>query len=453
MKPHPRQDEQDDLLRPRLTDMIDMRHELVKLAALIDWEFFAREWAGFFPSHRGRPATPTRLVAGLLYLQHAFRLSDEAVVTRWVENPYYQHFTGETFFQHRPPIDPSCLTRWRQRIGEEGAEWLLTKTIEAGRTSGAVDDDSLSRVAVDTTVMEKNIAHPTDARLYDKARNQLVALADDAGITLRQNYNRLAPRLAMQAGRYAHARQFKRMRKALKKLKGYTGRVLRDLRRQLDAIPAGPLRERVLDKLVLVGRLLHQGPKSRGKIYALHEPAVDCISKGKARKRYEFGTKVSLATTIDEGFVVGMRSLPGNPYDGHTLPEALEQVEILTGQTPALAVVDRGYRGHGVTATRVLISGMRRGLTPTLKRLLRRRSAIEPEIGHMKTDGRLSRCPLKGTAGDAIFAILCGCGHNIRKILAHLRALLAFWIAAMDTLATGNGRGSRKDASPEVCSA
>lgn len=457
MKPHPRQEEQDDLLRPRLTDMIDLRHELAKLAALIDWEFFEWEWAGFFPSHRGRPATSPRLVAGLLYLQHAFRLSDEAVVARWVENPYYQHFCGETFFQHRPPIDPSCLTRWRNRIGEEGAEWLLTKTIEAGRASGAVDDDSLSRVAVDTTVMEKNIAHPTDARLYDKARRQLVALAIEAGVVLRQNYNRLAPRLAMQAGRYAHARQFKRMRKALNKLKGYTGRVLRDLRRQLDDIPEGPLRERVLDTLVLVGRLLHQGPKSRGKIYAMHEPEVDCISKGKARKRYEFGTKVSLATTINEGFLVGMRALPGNPYDGHTLPEALEQVAILTGQTPALAVVDRGYRGHGVSATQVLISGTRRGLTPALKRLLRRRSAIEPEIGHMKTDGRLSRCPLKGTTGDAIFAVLCGCGHNIRKILAHLRALLPLLIAAIALIRTAlmpeNCRGNRQNGMPEVCSA
>jgi transposase, IS5 family len=457
MKPHPRQEEQDDLLRPRLTDMIDMRHELAKLAALIDWEFFEREWAGFFPSHRGRPATSPRLVAGLLYLQHAYRLSDEAIVARWVENPYYQHFTGETFFQHRPPIDPSCLTRWRQRIGEEGAEWLLTKTIEAGRASGAVDDDSLLRVAIDTTVMEKNIAHPTDARLYDKARRQLVALANDAGVTLRQNYNRLAPRLAIQAGRYAHARQFKRMRKALKKLKGYTGRVLRDLRRQLDAIPAGPLRERVLDALVLIGRLLHQGPTSRGKIYALHEPEVDCISKGKARKRYEFGTKVSLATTIDEGFVVGMRALPGNPYDGHTLPEALEQVEILTGQAPALAVVDRGYRGHNVSRTQVLISGTRRGLTPTLKRLLRRRSAIEPEIGHMKTDGRLSRCPLKGTTGDAIFAVLCGCGHNIRKILAHIRRLWVFLLAAIpaviEAAIAGISLGSYQNGRPEVCSA
>ena len=174
-----------------------------------------------------------------------------------------------------------------------------------------------------------------------------------------------------------------------------------------------------------------QTPKSHGKIYALHEPEVDCISKGKARVRYEFGTKVSIATTIDEGFVVGMRALPGNPYDGHTLAEALEQVEILTEQKPTLAVVDRGYRGHGIEATRVLISGTRRGLTPLLAKLLKRRSAIEPEIGHMKSDGRLARCPLKGAFGDAVFAVLCGCGHNIRKILAHLRALLAAIMAVL----------------------
>jgi transposase, IS5 family len=403
----------------------------VTLAALIDWEFFEREWAGFFPSATGRPATSPRLVAGLLYLQHAFRLSDEAVVARWVENPYYQHFTGETFFQHRPPIDPTSLTRWRQRIGEEGVEWLLTKTIEAGRKAGAIEERSLDEVAVDTTVMEKAIAHPTDSGLYERARAQLVDLAREAGIELRQSYARLAPRLAAQVGRYAHARQFKRMRKALRRLKGYTGRVLRDLRRQLGEIPEGPLRERVLDKLVLVSRLLRQTPKDTGKIYSLHEPEVDCISKGKARVRYEFGTKVSVATTLHGGFVVGMRSLPGNPYDGHTLAEALEQVEILTDRRPRLAVVDRGYRGHGVEGTQVLISGTRRGLTPALARALRRRSSIEPEIGHMKTDGRLARCFLKGTFGDVLFAVLCGCGHNIRKILAHLKALLAALITVV----------------------
>ena len=431
MKHRPRPEQQDDLLRPRLIDMIDPRHELVNLATLIDWEVFEREWSGFFPSGKGRPATEPRLVAGLLYLQHAYRLSDEAVVARWVENPYYQHLTGETFFQHRLPIDPSSLTRWRGRIGEEGVEWLLTQTIWAGQKSGVIDEESAKRVAVDTTVMEKNIAYPTDARLYERARDQLADLAQEAGVELRQSYARLAPRLALQVGRYAHAKQFKRMRKTLKKLKGYTGRVMRDLRRHVQDIPEGALRDRIVGKLALVSQLLHQQPKGADKIYALHEPEVDCISKGKARVRYEFGCKVSVATTLDEGFVVGMRSFAGNPYDGHTLRQALEQVEILTDRRPDLAVVDRGYRGHGVEATRVLISGTRRGLTPKLIADLRRRSAIEAEIGHMKTDGRLSRCPLKGTIGDALFATLCACGHNIRKILAHLRAWLVWIVVAI----------------------
>lgn len=439
MKHRSRPAEQDDLLRPRLIDMIDGRHELVRLAALIDWSWFEREWAGFFLAGEGRPATHPRLVAGLLYLQHAYGLSDEAVLARWVENPYFQHFTGEVFFQHRSPIHPSSLSRWRGRIGEEGVEWLLTKTIEAGRACGAVTPRSLAEIAVDTTVMEKAIAHPTDSRLYERARRSLVALAGKAGIALRQTYNRLSPRLAVRVGRHAHARQFRRMRKALRTLKGYTGRVLRDLGRKLGAVPEGGLRTRIEQRMALVTRLLQQTPKSPGKIYALHEPEVDCISKGKARVRYEFGTKVSIATTLAGGFVVGMRSMPGNPYDGHTLADALQQVETLTDQRPSLAVVDRGYRGHGAHGTRVLVSGTRRGLTPRLAKLLRRRSAIEPEIGHMKSDGRLARCALRGRIGDALFAVLCGCGHNIRKILAHLRALLFALLASLiDVIAQPN---------------
>ncbi len=207
--------------------------------------------------------------------------------------------------------------------------------------------------------------------------------------------------------------------------------MLRDVGCKLCAIAQGPLRDRISDRMALVSRLLRQTPKAPRKLYALHEPEVDCIAKGKARVRYEFGTKVSIATTLEGGFVVGMRSMPGNPYDGHTLAEALQQVETLTGCRPSLAVVDRGYRGHGVRATTMLVSGTRRGLTPRLRRLLRRRSAIEPEIGHMKSDGRLARCALKGTLGDALHAVLCGCGHNIRKILAYLRALLSVLLAAL----------------------
>ena len=212
------------------------------------------------------------------------------------------------------------------------------------------------------------------------------------------------------------------MPKALRKLKGYTGRVLRDIERQLTRVLEDALRTRLVGMIALVNRLLAQKPKDKNKLYSLHETTVDCISKGKAHKRYEFGTKVSVATTNRGGFVIGMRALPGNPYDGHTLAEALEQVEILTGQRPEMAFVDRGYRGHGVENVKVFISGARRGVTRTIAKLLRRRSAIEPMIGHMKNDGRLTRSTLKGTEGDALFAVLCGFGHNIRMILRHLGA-------------------------------
>ena len=223
------------------------------------------------------------------------------------------------------------------------------------------------------------------------------------------------------------------MRKALKKVKGYTGRGMRDLRCHLRDIPEGSLRDRIIAKLALVSQLLHQQPKWGDKIYALHEPEVDCISKGKVRVHYEFGCKVRVGTTLDEGFVVGMRSSACNPYDGHTLKEALEQVANLTDQCPDLAVVDRGYRRHDKGKTRVLISGTRRGLTAKEIIDLRRRSGIKAESGQMKTDGRLSRCPLKGTTGDAVFAILNACGHNSRKILAHLRAWLAWIIVVLWT--------------------
>ncbi|MEI4471079.1 IS5 family transposase [Frigidibacter sp. MR17.24] len=427
--------------------MIDLRHEPVKLAALIDWDVFDEQWSGFVPSGTDRPATPPRLVAGLLDLQHASRLSDEAVVARCVENPYCQHSTGETFLQHRLPIDPPSPTRWRKRLGEEGVEWMLTQTIPAGQKAGALDAGSPKRVAVNTTVMEKASAHPTDARLFERAQAQLVALAAEAVVELRQSHARLAPRLAVRVGRHAHAKPFKRVRKALRTLKGYTGRVLRDLRRRLNDIPQGDLRERILDRLVLVSRLLSQEPKGLAKIHALHEPEVDCISKGKAGVRSEFSCKVSIATTLAEGFAVGMRSFAGNSYDGHTLGAALEQVEILTDRPPELVVVDRGYRGHGVDKTRVLISGTRRGLTRALAADLRRRAAIEPEIDHMKTDGRLARSPLKGTIGDALFAMLCGCGHNIRKILAWLRAILARLIAlVIAVMRGGKGRDQIPDA-------
>ena len=419
-----------DLFRQPLVELINEKHPLVRLAELIEWSIFETRWSAFFPSKTGRPATPPRLVAGLLYLQHTFACSDEELVWAWVENPYWQHFCGETYFQHEPPIDPSSLTRWRQRVGEEGVEWLLTETIEAARRGKVVKKQSFDKIIVDTTVMEKAVAYPTDSRLLERGRQHLVKLATTLGIRLRQNYNRQAPRLALQVGRYAHAKQFRRMKASLKSLRTLVGRVWRDIDRKLDRQDKTTA-TRAEAILARVRRVLTQKPKDKNKLYSLHAPEVECISKGKARQPYEFGVKVTVATTHKEGLVVGMRSMPGNPYDGHTLPEAVEQVSILTDHLPKAVFVDKGYRGVAVAGVAIWLSGQKRGVTPAIKKAILRRSAIEPAIGHMKNDGRLRRNWLKGSLGDALHAVLCGAGHNLRMILRALRLCFAFLLSGL----------------------
>jgi transposase, IS5 family len=403
---------------------------------------YSSEWAGFFPSSRGRPATSPRLVAGLLYLQHTFALSDEEVVWRWVENPYWQLFCGETWFQHQPPIDPSSLTRWRGRIGANGMEGLLAQTIGAAASVKVIKRQSLDKVIVDSTVQEKAIAYPTDSKLLNRGREQLVKLAAQAGITLRQNYNRIAPKLAGKIARHAHARQYKRMRSYLKKLKTLVGRVWRDVSRQLSKAPESR-KPRITELLHKVERLLKQQPKDSHKLYSLHAPEAECIAKGKVRQPYEFGVKVSVATTHKEGLVVGMQSLPGNPFDGHTLHMALEQVENLTRRQPKEVFVDLGYRG-AITPVGVKLyhRKLKRGITARMKRDIRRRSAIEPAIGHMKNDGRLRRNWLKGMQGDAFHALLCGCGHNLRLILRKPKLLLALILVRLRQQAAGDDRAN-----------
>ena len=297
-------------------------------------------------------------------------------------------------------------------------------SIDAARRLGMMKEASVDRIIVDTTVMPKAIAHPTDSRLLEKSRVHLVKLAADHGIPLRQNYNRQAPRLAAQVGRYAHAKQYKRMRKAVRTLKTRVGRVQREIERKIDLIPETH-QAKARDLLNRTNRILTQKTKDKNKLYALHAPEVECISKGKARTPYEFGVKVSIATTLKENIIVGMRSMPGNPYDGHTLAETLEQVSILTNRSPRTVIVDKGYQGVDIPNVRILRSGQKRGITRSLKAMIKRRSAIEPTIGHMKMDGRLDRNPLKGALGDALHAVLCGAGHNIRLLLKKLRLLCA----------------------------
>jgi transposase, IS5 family len=429
MGPKPTMPSSGDLYRSRLDQILDQRHGLFRLASLIDWEKFDQAFGRFYRP-LGRPANPTRLMVGLSYLQHTFNLSDEAVVQRWTENPYWQWFCGCEYFQHELPCDPSSLTRWRKRLGPEGLETLLAATIQAGLESGAMRPSSLERISVDTTVQPKAITHPTDAKLYLKAVQALVRQAKKSGLKLRQAHTRLAKRAAVQVGRYAHARQMRRMRRELKRLKTYLGRVYRDVARKV-AGDAG-LAARFAGLLGLTERLLVQERTSKNKLYSLHAPEVMCIAKGKAHRPYEFGSKVALAATNREGFVLASKALEGNPYDGHTLKATLDQVTALSGVEPDRIYVDSGYRGHDFARKeRVFISRQRRGLTPTIKRELRRRSAIEPMIGHMKVDGRLGRNHLLGAMGDAINALLVAAGHNLRLILNCLRHFVTWFIAAL----------------------
>jgi IS5 family transposase len=363
------------------------------------------------------------LIAGLHYLKHTYGLSDEQVVQRWSENPYWQYFCGETYFQHELPLNPSSLTRWRQRLGDTGMESLLGATIDAAIESKAVTLRDLKRVTVDTTVQEKAIAFPTDSKLYNRARERLVRLAKAHGVPLRQSYVRLGPRLLFKNNRYGYARQTRRMRRTTSKLKTVLGRVVRDIERKLANQPE-QVRATFAEPLALSKRLIAQQRQDKNKLYAMHAPEVECIAKGKVPKRYEFGVKVSIATTNRCNLVVGAQSMPGNPHDGHTLKQALQQVERLTGQRPERCYVDLGYRGHDVNDVTVFKARQKHDVTTSIRRELKRRNAIEPIIGHMKSDGLLHRNYLKGVQGDALNVILCGAGQNLRLILRHLRI---FW--------------------------
>jgi IS5 family transposase len=422
-----------DLFRARLDQIINMKHELVQLAEKIDWAWIDSEIAPLY-SENGRPGIETRFVIGLLLLKHIYGLSDDGVCERWVCDPYFQYFTGEEFFQHVFPHERSDLSHWRKRLGGK-LELLLAESLRVAHQVGALRTKDLARVNVDTTVQPKNVTFPTDAKLLHAAILGLNRLATKHGVKLRQSYLRLTKRAAMMAGRYSHAKQFKRHHRELRFLRTRLGRLIRDIRRKikgkesLETVFATPLGR--------ADQIRSQRQRQRGwKLYSFHAPEVECIGKGKASAPYEFGVKVSIVTTNARApggqFVLHAKSLPGNPYDGHTLKTVLEDTQHLTGREIERAFVDKGYRGHDAPNPRsVFISGLKRGVFGAITRQLKRRSAIEPVIGHMKSEGHLGRCYLKGRAGDAINAVLSAVGHNLRRVLAWLRQLLRLILAAL----------------------
>jgi IS5 family transposase len=437
----PRDDRQKDLLRPALEAIIDLGHPLARLAREVDWGFLDRRFAGVCAPGPGQPGLPTRLVAGLLILKHMHDLSDEVLCARWVENPYYQFLCGEESFRHKLPFDRSSLTRWRQRLGEEPLLALLQESLSVAHKTGALATGDLERVVIDTTVQPKAIAHPTDARLCHRALEKLVDLARRNDVPLRQSYRRLAKRAAIMVGRYIHAHQFKRARRELKFLRTRLGRVVRDIRRKIAGDET--LKQRFAGLLALAVRVQFQDHRQRGhKVYALHAPEVECIGKGKARAPYEFGCKVSIATSATKPkggqFVLHAKALHGNPYDGHTLGPVIADLEKLTGVETRRIHVDKGYRGHKhAQKFRVWITGQVRRVTRPIRREMKRRAAVEPVIGHTKAEHRMGRNYLKGRDGDRANAVLAAAGYNFSLLLRWLgrllRALLQAILAAPPT--------------------
>jgi transposase, IS5 family len=354
---------------------------------VVNWAQFERQFGKFYAEGMGRPALATRLVVGLHYLQYLYKVSDEVVVVRWVENPYWQYFCGAEYFTHEVPCDPTSLVKWRQRVGVEGSEELLKGSLAAAQREAGLPATEVKRVNVDTTAQEKAIAFPTDARLYHKARQALVGVAQRWNFKLRQSYVRLGKRALVNQGRYGAARQLKRARRETRKLRTYLGRVLRNVER-------GKLKLSVKQAQVvsIARRVLAQQRTEHGKVYSVHAPEVECIAKGKVHKHYEFGCKVRIVTTSRQGWIVGIDAAHDNPYDGAPLKPALTQVKRVTGVRPEEAFVDKGFRGqrsHPKTVA-VYVAG-RRNLTPQLSKRLKRRSAIEPVIGQTKPDHGMDR--------------------------------------------------------------
>ena len=494
----------DDFFRARLDGMVDPRHPLAVLARKMPWAeieaalapAFAHKdrkgravegadmfgptlvVAGAGVSPAGRPRLPIRLMVSLLYLKHAFNQSDESVVERWSENVVWQLFSGMEYYTPKLPCDATQISRFRKILGEAGVEQLLKTTIETAVAIQAVKKTEFERVIVDTTVQEKAIAHPTDARLLDVARQLVVRHGQRAGIALKMTYEREGRTLRRRAGGYAHAKQFKRLKTVLKRQRTILGVLVREVTRKMAQMGgmAADVKARLSTVLERAERIRTQKTKDKNKLYAMHAPEVECIGKGKARKPYEFGVKASIAVTHAKGLVVGARTFPGNPYDGHTLASQLEQTTTLLekiGAKPTTAVVDMTYRGveTELGSVQILHRGKSKKLTARQKRWVRRRQAIEPVIGHLKADHRMDRCWLKGAEGDALHAVLCAAGFNIRWLLRAIvaqaaKAATAFffvllWLcavlraaprspyAAMDHTAAVNSRNSPLNATGE----
>ena len=416
-----------DLFRARLDQIINLKHELAQLAGKIDWDWIDGEIAPLY-SDKGRPGIGTRFAIGLLLLKHIYGLSDEGACDRWVHDPYFQYFTGEEFFQHEFPHERSDLSHWRKRFGDK-LELLLAESLRVAHTSGALRTRDLARVTVDTTVQPKAITFPTDAKLLHAAIKGLNRLAQKHGVRLRQSYLRIAKRAAMMAGRYAHAKQFKRHHRELRLLRTRLGRIIRDIRRKIagQTEARGGIRvafvTRRADPLTTATSARMEAlflPRTRGRMHRQRQGQLRPMSSGSRPQSLPpmpARRAVSSCCTPRRCPAILTTATPCAPSSRtpKSSPAARSSAPMSTRDTAATMRTN---------PRRVFISGQKRGVFGAIKRELKRRSAIEAVIGHMKADGHLGRCYLKGREGDAANAILTAVGHNLRLVLTWLRILL-----------------------------
>lgn len=412
--------DQGNFLFADLIDQLNPKHPLLRLSEHIDWSVFDEAFSPLY-SYLGKPSKHIRLMVGLSILKHMENLSDEVLVQRWVQNPYYQAFTGEVEFQWQLPCDPSSLTNFRKRIGSRGHEKILAVSIVLHQ--GKIAEDEM---CIDTTVQEKNITFPTDAKQYRKIHAHLLKIARKENIGLTRTYEKEVRKLKLQTRFGTHPKNRKRARYAVKRLKTISGRLLREIQRKMTMA----LLETCHERFVLYQRMLNQKRGDKNKLYSLHESHIYCMSKGKAHQRYEFGTKASITTTRDSGIIIGALAFEKNIFDGHTIPDVLAQIKRLLGRVPVVGIGDRGYRGKSkVNDTQIVTPKPARknasiDAMALARKRFRRRAGIEPVIGHLKSDHRLKRNFLKGFTGDQINLIMAAAAFNFKK---WMRAVI-FWL-------------------------
>jgi IS5 family transposase len=409
-----------EMFKIPLKQFIRENHELVLLSRRINWDSLESDLGEFYCGDNGRPGIPIRTIAGIVLLKWMYNESDESVLGRWVENPYWQYFCGEVYFRHELPFDRTELIKFRKRIGEKGSELLLKMSVQLFPRKEVQENE----VLIDTTVQEKNITYPTDVKLQKKIVEKSRRIARKEGIKLRQTYRRELKQLMIDQRFHSHPRRRKKALAAARRIKVIARRVVRDVERKMGQ----PQKEKYAPQLDIFKKVLSQQKGDSNKVYSLHQPHVKCIAKGKEAKKYEFGNKSSIVKTVKSGIIVGAMAFIDNVYDGDTLQPQLEQTERITGHKPKVGIADRGYKGRKVVNGVKIIIPSKLAASATnyqkqkIRKRFRARAGIEPVIGHLKQDHRMGRNFLLDEQGDWVNTLLAAAGFNLRKMLQRLKA-------------------------------